>query len=149
MFLPGGFFPSGVQAWFVNHTAGIIFQVPTCVWTFALSALNIHYNADTQGCAYSNYGYAFSLLLPLEFLVGGAPAGLVTTIDYERPTEFNTTPLNSLGTGRGSIVLYNQASFAHWFVAGERYMSAAREAYGKDGLSNLFAAKAQEVIQFM
>lgn len=44
-----GFFPSDVRSWFVNHKARIILQVPTAVWTFTLSALEIHYNADTQG----------------------------------------------------------------------------------------------------
>jgi hypothetical protein len=46
-----GFFPSGVRAWFVNHSLQLIFQVPTAVWTYTLSSLIIHYNADSQGKA--------------------------------------------------------------------------------------------------
>ena len=44
-----GFFPSDVRAWFVNHSLRLIFQVPTAVWTYTLSTLVIHYNADIQG----------------------------------------------------------------------------------------------------
>jgi hypothetical protein len=81
-------------------------------------------------------------------MAGGAPVQLVTTVDYEWPTRTNTTPLNSIGTGRGSIVLYNQASFAHWPVTKKRFMKEAEAVYGVDGLYNLFAAKAYEVLQY-
>ena len=50
-----GFFASGVRAWFVNHSLRLILQVPTAVWTYTLSTLIIHYNADTQGMQFSNY----------------------------------------------------------------------------------------------
>lgn len=82
-------------------------------------------------------------------MAGGAPVQLVTTVDYERPTSTNTTPLNLIGTGRGSIVLYNQASFTHWYITGEKYMYEAEEVHGgTKGLYNLFAAKAEEVLQY-
>ena len=48
-----GFFPSGVLAWFVNHTLHLILQVPTAVWTYMLSTLIIHYNTDTEGTWFS------------------------------------------------------------------------------------------------
>ena len=74
---------------------------------------------------------------------------LVTTVDYEWPTAMNTMPLNSIGTGRGSLVLYNQASFTHWHVTGERYMSMAKEVHGGErGLHNLFATKACQVLEY-
>ena len=82
-------------------------------------------------------------------MAGGAPVQLVTTVDYEWPTAINTSPLHSIGTGRGSIVLYNQASFAHWYVTGERYMYQAEELHGGvKGLHDLFAANAQKVLQY-
>lgn len=84
-----------------------------------------------------------------DFLVGGTPVQLVTTADYELPNESNTTPLQTIGMGRGSIVLYNQASFAHWYITGQRYMEDASQVHGgADGLRNLFAAKAQDILQF-
>lgn len=84
-----------------------------------------------------------------EFMAGGAPLEFVTTADYEWPTATNTTPLNSIGTGRGSIVLYNQASFTHWNITGERYMETAKEVHGgATQLHELFAAKACKVLQY-
>jgi hypothetical protein len=82
-------------------------------------------------------------------MAGGAPVDLVTTVDYEWPTATNTTPLNSIGTGRGSIVLYNQASFTHWNITGEKYMSKAKEVHGgARGLHDLFATKARQVLEY-
>lgn len=82
-------------------------------------------------------------------MAGGAPVDLVTTVDYQWPTATNTTPLHSIGTGRGSIVLYNQASFTHWPVTGERYMSKAIKVHGGvRGLRDLFAAKARQVLEY-
>jgi len=82
-------------------------------------------------------------------MTGGAPVQLVTTADYEWPTATNTTPLSLIGSGRGSIVLYNQASFTHWYITGERYMYKAEKVYGgAKGLCTLFAAKAHEVLQY-
>ena len=82
-------------------------------------------------------------------MAGGAPVQLVTTADYEWPMATNTTPLNSIGTGRGSIVLYNQASFTHWYITGEKYMWKAEEVHGgAKGLRDLFAAKARKVLQY-
>jgi hypothetical protein len=81
-------------------------------------------------------------------MAGGAPVELVTTADYEWPTEANTTPLNSIGTGRGSLVLYNQASFAHWLVTKEQYMRVAEAVYGVEGLCDLFTKKAHDVLQY-
>ena len=79
-------------------------------------------------------------------MAGGAPVQLVMTADYEWPTATNTTPLNSIGTGWGSIVLYNQASFTHWYVTGERYMSKVEEVHGgAKGLRDLFATNAHKV----
>jgi hypothetical protein len=82
-------------------------------------------------------------------MAGGAPVQLVTTADYEWPTATNTTSLNSIGTGRGSIVLYNQASFTHWYITGERYMYKAKEVHGgAKGLHDVFATKACKVLQY-
>lgn len=82
-------------------------------------------------------------------MAGGAPVKLVTNSDYEWPTATNTTPLNGIGTGRGSIVLYNQASFIHWHVTGEQYLYKAEEVHGGiQGLRALFAAKAEDVLQY-
>jgi hypothetical protein len=81
-------------------------------------------------------------------MAGGAPVKLVTMVDYEWPTETNMTPLNLIGTGRGSLVLYNQALFAHWLVTGEQYMWAAEAAYGIEGLCDLFTKKAHDVLQY-
>jgi hypothetical protein len=83
-------------------------------------------------------------------MAGGVPVELVTTADYEWPTPTNMTPLNSIGTGRGSIVLYNQASFTHWYITGERYMHKAEEVHGGiEGLCDIFTAKAHDVLQYM
>ena len=82
-------------------------------------------------------------------MAGGAPVNLVTTVDYKWPTATNTTPLNSIGTGGGSIVLYNQVSFPHWHITGERYMSTAKEVHGGvQGLHNAFATKAHQVLEY-
>ena len=82
-------------------------------------------------------------------MAGGAPVDLVTTTDYQWPTATNTTPLNSIGTGEGSIVLYNQALFAHWYITGERYMSEAKEVHGGEtGLHDLFVTEASKVLEY-
>ena len=82
-------------------------------------------------------------------MAGGAPVNLVMTFDYKWPMATNTTPLNSIGTGRGSIVLYNQASFTHWHITGERYMSTAKEVHGGvQGLHNIFTRKAHQVLEY-
>lgn len=82
-------------------------------------------------------------------MAGGAPVKLVTTADYEWPTATNTMALNSVGTGRGSIVLYNQASFTHWHITGEQFMYKAEQVHGGvKGLHDLFIAKAQDTLQY-
>ena len=68
-------------------------------------------------------------------MAGGAPVQLVMTANYEWPTATNAMPLNLIGTGRGSIVLYNQAS-------------AAEVHGGAKGLHDLFATKARKVLQY-
>lgn len=91
----------------------------------------------------------YSLNACKEFLLGGAPVQLVTTTDYEWPNESNTTPLRTVGTGRGSIVLYNQASFSHWLVTGHRTMKKAEAVHGGQvKVKELFAEKARKVLQF-
>lgn len=83
-----------------------------------------------------------------EFLVGGTALQLVTTVDYERPRTGNTMPLHAIGSGRGSIVLYNQASFFHWPVTGKRFMREAEQAHGGvAGLMALFSDQADEVLE--
>lgn len=54
---------------------------------------------------------------------------LVTTADWEWPSSDNIRPLRTIGSGRGSIVLYNQASTFHWPLTGYQYMDDAVAAY--------------------
>lgn len=57
-------------------------------------------------------------------------------------------PLNAIGSGRGSIVLYNQASFFHWPITGKQYMWEAEAAHGGvPGIMALFSALAEEVLE--
>lgn len=44
-----GFFPDGMQAWAVNHDAGVAFQLPSAANLFELSSVNTHYNIGTHG----------------------------------------------------------------------------------------------------
>ena len=48
---------------------------------------------------------------------------LVVAPKHEIPSPLNTQPLNAMGTGRGSLVFYNQASFFHYPMTGERYLA--------------------------
>lgn len=82
-------------------------------------------------------------------MIGGIAGRLVTTSDYEWPNEENTTPLNAIGSGRGSLVLYNQASFAHWFITGDQYIGkASATAAGKERLRKLFVTKALDILEY-
>ena len=55
---------------------------------------------------------------------------LVTTEQWEVPTAFNTTPFSAIGSGRGSLVFYNQESVFHWMLTGHQYMQDAIAAFG-------------------
>lgn len=55
---------------------------------------------------------------------------LVITEDWEVPTEFNTSPLSAIGSGRGSLVFYNQGSAFHWMLTGHQYMEDAVKSFG-------------------
>lgn len=44
-----GFFPHGLQAWLVNHEAGIAMQLPPLAPCFTRSSVITHYNVDTHG----------------------------------------------------------------------------------------------------
>ena len=39
-------------------------------------------------------------------------------------------PLSVIGSGRGSLVLYNQGSAFHWMLTGHQYMDTAIDAFG-------------------
>lgn len=71
----------------------------------------------------------------------------MSTTRFEKPTSFNTTPLNSIGSGRGSIVFFNNASSFHWMLTGKQFMTdAIKEWGGEEELSRFIAAKAATVI---
>lgn len=76
----------------------------------------------------------------LEFWAGECLLDFVITEKWETPTAFNTKPLNSIGSGRGSIVLYNQVSAFHWMLTGEKGMEAAVSKHG--GIDKLAEAMA-------
>ena len=66
----------------------------------------------------------------------------MVTERWERPAAFNTKPLHSIQSGRGSIVLYNQATAFHRMLTGEGGMEAAVSKYG--GFDRLAEAMAVE-----
>jgi len=71
----------------------------------------------------------------------------VVTDRWERPTAFNTKPLHSIGSGRGSIVLYNQGTIFHRKLTGEKRMEAAVAKYGGiERLADAMAAKARKCL---
>ena len=71
----------------------------------------------------------------------------MTTKNWERPTSFNTMPLHSIGSGQGSLVLYNQGSAFHYKLTGKKNMDAAVSKYGGyRGLTAHMAAKAQQYL---
>jgi hypothetical protein len=125
-----GYFPSGRRAWLVNLEANIVIELPPLVPYFCLSSVMTHYNADMHGSALPFF-YTNSATHPSkEFLVGNNQVNLVTTSNWEVPTSFNTTPLSTMGTGRGSLVFYNAGSSFHWMLSGHQYMADAVAAFG-------------------
>ena len=69
----------------------------------------------------------------------------MTTKNWERPTSFNTMLLHSIGSGHGSLVLYNQGSAFHYKLTGKKDMNATVSKYGGyRGLAAHMAAKAQQ-----
>lgn len=138
-----GFFPSHLRVWLVCYTLGIVLQIPSAVWTWILSALITHFNLDTHGARFYPQIQKHLLIgTYLEFLSNGHVVELVTTSDWEWPTEENTTPLNSITHQRGSIVLYNQASTFHWPITDCRMMDDALKKW--DGAQNLAHHMARE-----
>lgn len=82
-----------------------------------------------------------------EFWAGEIPLDFVITEDWETPTAFNTTPLHSIRSGRGSLVLYNQASAFHYMLTGEKKVDGAIDRYGSiDKLANAMAKVAVKVL---
>jgi hypothetical protein len=83
----------------------------------------------------------------LELWVGENSLDFVVTESWERPTAFNTQPLQSIGSGRGSIVLYNQGSAFHWKLTKEKEMGGAISKYGGIGrLAEAMAAEARRCL---
>ena len=83
----------------------------------------------------------------LEFWAGENQLDFVVTERWERPTAFNTKPLQSIQSGRGSIVLYNQGSAFHRKLTGEKGIKAAISKYGGvDRLAEAMAAVAHRCL---
>jgi len=83
----------------------------------------------------------------VEFWAGENLLDFVVTERWERPTAFNTTPLHSIGSGRGSIVLYNQASTFHWKLTGEKSIDDAISKYGgRDKLAEAMTSMAHDCL---
>ena len=71
----------------------------------------------------------------------------MVTERWERPTAFNTKPLHSITSGRGSIVLYNQGSAFQWMLTGAKRMKDALLKHGgADGLAAAMAAKVRQCL---
>lgn len=68
--------------------------------------------------------------VPKEFWSNTHRLELVTTEQWEEPVAFNTTPFSAIGSGRGSLVFYNQGSLFHWHLTGHQYMGDAIAAFG-------------------
>jgi len=83
----------------------------------------------------------------LEFWAGENRLDFVVTEHWERPAAFNTKPLHSIQSGRGSIVLYNQGTAFHRKLTGEKGMEAAVSKYGGfDQLAEAMAVKAHSCL---
>ena len=54
----------------------------------------------------------------------------MTTSNWETPTSFNTTPLQTIGSGRGSLVFYNQGTAFQWMMTGHQYIEDAVKIMG-------------------
>ena len=67
---------------------------------------------------------------PKEFWSGTNRLELVTTEQWEEPTAFNTMPLSTIRSSRGSLVFYNQGSLFHWLLTDHQYMKDAIRAFG-------------------
>lgn len=125
-----GFFSDGNLAWLVNLEAGIVIQIPSGVFYFCLSSIITHFNVDRHGTLSQQHIGLSAITLLLEFWAGENRLEFVVTEHWERPTAFNTKPLHSINSGRGSIVLFNQGSTFHWMLTGEKKMKAAISKYG-------------------
>jgi hypothetical protein len=77
-----------------------------------------------------------------EFWAGESQLDFVTTEHWEEPTSFNTTPLHSIGSGRGSLVFYNQGSAFLYKLTGQKHIDGAVAKYG--GMEKLATAMAVE-----
>jgi hypothetical protein len=83
----------------------------------------------------------------LEFWAGENQLDFVVTEHWETPTAFNTKPLHSINSGRGSIVLYNQGSAFHQMLTGEQSIGAALSKHGGEGrLAEAMAAVAHRCL---
>ena len=71
----------------------------------------------------------------------------MTTQNWEEPTSFNTAPLHSIGSGRGSLVFYNQGSAFLWKLTEEKTIDGAISKYG--GVDNLAAVMALEAQKYL
>jgi hypothetical protein len=98
---------------------------------FCLSSLITHFNADKHGESWIPPHPAWVFIdWGQEFWSGTNRLKLLTTKQWEAPNAFNTMPLSAIGSGRGSLVFYNQGSAFHWMLTGHQYMRDAIAAFG-------------------
>lgn len=100
-----GNFNSKERAWLALWEAGIVVELPIGVLFYYPSALFLHFNIDIEGkyefIIYHSTSYSSD---PLEL-----DRFLFTTDNDKPPTPETARPLHGV-KGRGSIVLFNQAS---------------------------------------
>jgi hypothetical protein len=70
----------------------------------------------------------------------------VTTPNWETPTSFNTTPLQTIGPGRGSLVFYNQGTAFQWMMTGHQYMEDAKNIMGSSAICALMQKEAAYIL---
>ena len=99
-----GTFNSKEKAWLVLWEAGLIIEVPAGVLIFYPSALFTHFNINVN--LGGKFGYSGSCSFYLTRLTD---LQFVTTSDGSTPTPQTASRLDRV-EGRGSIVLFNQAS---------------------------------------
>lgn len=104
-------------------------RAPPWVALLYPSALFLHFNIDLKG------KLSFFSSFPLaEFTGFTADIELVTTPEDEKPTQENSEEIGG-EEGRGSTILFNQASFFQSSETDSRTLKAAK-ADGKDTTSN-------------
>jgi len=123
---------------------------PNTVWRVLLLPLFNHHSFQRGSARYvyiAIRGICHQSPSSLEFWAGENQLDFVVTEHWEAPTAFNTKPLCSIRSGRGSIVLYNQGSAFHRMLTGEKGMVDAISKYGgADRLANAMAVVAHKCL---